>query len=728
MPPGAQAGLLGQILGRMSVARQPEREPVDSRGPVFHPAHRSVGPPDRQTPQPPKGQSRFCPDPDDWPECRPVAESPVGQYHHVMLTARGWWLLAFVLMLLAMGAMIVRRGSPAVLVLGLSIAIWFAWEWLAFALQARFAVRKLRVRRNLSDDHGRASTFWAGRTGSVSLQAELDGLIPLAFVRFSDRPPAAATSCTGETAWSGSLSPKTPVEWQYRMHFPNPGSARFEGVRVQIADVQGFFYHETFLREPIIVPILPGLVNADARPRTQKLFNLLPPPGLHRHKRPGSGSELLDLRDYRPGDPPKRIAWKASARRDRLITREFESEVPIRCTLFVDASDSVRLGPPGRNLLANFVSTASAAAQGAAANRDLVGLAVCDERHIDYTAPARTPTHVIGMVRKLARLADLAPATEAADVEPLLGVAHELALSVYPDLMRPGLNRFPGWLAWLRPQPGWTIRRPTMRDRVFGSTFGAVAFVLLTLTAVLAGLGLVWLAAAMKSPAFAFCGLAIVASALLAATGLTARRRRKYAERKRLASLIGWRYGLPLGATGLILEEDAACSGWLQRFLADHQVAYDVPRYDELGRPLFARPAKAEVLARALTRAIRRGHDNELFVVLADLLDLDDSLTPLVNAVRVARARHHQVMIVCPARGISRRHSQLSDDLPPADASADELIQYALRARTDRAWQTVRRAFGRLGVPVVPAAENDTARLILHRLDQMRALQGARRA
>ena len=39
-----------------------------------------------------------------------------------------------------------------------------------------------------------------------------------------------------------------------------------------------------------------------------------------------------------PGDPPRTIAWKVSARRDRLITKEFESEVPVRCTLFLDTS------------------------------------------------------------------------------------------------------------------------------------------------------------------------------------------------------------------------------------------------------------------------------------------------------------------------------------------------------------------------------------------------------
>ena len=63
----------------------------------------------------------------------------------------------------------------------------------------------------------------------------------------------------------------------------------------------------------------------------------MPPPGMHRLKPTRQrGSELLDLREYRPGDPPKTIAWKASARRDMLITKEFENDVPVRCTLFLD--------------------------------------------------------------------------------------------------------------------------------------------------------------------------------------------------------------------------------------------------------------------------------------------------------------------------------------------------------------------------------------------------------
>src|SRR5947199_91625 len=141
------------------------------------------------------------------------------------------------------------------------------------------------------------------------------------------------------------------------------------GVRLRFADPQGFFYHETFLRSPLVYHALPPLVDAEANRRTGKTFNVLMPPGVHRMRRPGSGSELLDLRDYRPGDPPKMIAWKASARRDRLITKEFESDVPVRCVLFVDASQSTRIGPPGETQLVQLASLASGGAQAPAANR-----------------------------------------------------------------------------------------------------------------------------------------------------------------------------------------------------------------------------------------------------------------------------------------------------------------------------------------------------------------------
>jgi uncharacterized protein (DUF58 family) len=40
--------------------------------------------------------------------------------------------------------------------------------------------------------------------------------------------------------------------------------------------------------------------------------------------RAGSGSEMFGVREYRPGDPLRRIHWRSSARHNQLIVREFE--------------------------------------------------------------------------------------------------------------------------------------------------------------------------------------------------------------------------------------------------------------------------------------------------------------------------------------------------------------------------------------------------------------------
>ena len=63
---------------------------------------------------------------------------------------------------------------------------------------------------------------------------------------------------------------------------------------------------------------------------------------------------------------------------------------------------------------------------------------------------------------------------------------------------------------------------------------------------------------------------------------------------------------------------------------------------------MFRSESKIEVLSRALLRSVAHCRDNELFVLLADLFELGDHLEPLLRAVRVACARHHQVLVICP--------------------------------------------------------------------------------
>jgi hypothetical protein len=170
-------------------------------------------------------------------------------------------------------------------------------------------------------------------------------------------------------------------------------------------------------------------------------------------------------------------------------------------------------------------------------------------------------------------------------------------------------------------------------------------------------------------------------------------------------------------------------------------VPYQLPLYDTRGRYQFAAPGKVDQLARALLQAIGKGHDNELFILLVDLLELSDRLDPLLAAARVALARHHQVVVICPwPAGVP---------LPPAKAPVQSqplaildsvrslpssgelvgariLIQRLLTDRLHGEFHRIRRAFARLGVPVTNAMSNEPVPLILERVERLRGLRRRR--
>lgn len=58
--------------------------------------------------------------------------------------------------------------------------------------------------------------------------------------------------------------------------------------------------------------------------------------GVLQVRRRGEGMEFHQLREYRQGDPPRAIEWKATARSGKLISREYEEEKDQRVLLVVD--------------------------------------------------------------------------------------------------------------------------------------------------------------------------------------------------------------------------------------------------------------------------------------------------------------------------------------------------------------------------------------------------------
>lgn len=647
-----------------------------------------------------------------------------------MLTTRGWWFLVFAGLLTGLGLL---GDVPALAPVGLTLLLWLAAVGILFYYRARIVAPRLQVERTLHDDRGPTETLWAGRAVTVVVTVRRPGWVGLPHVVVTDRVPFAVEVESGDEKASGAVGGERALSLRYRVRPAAPGRVRFEGLRLRMADLQGLFYHETFVPAVRLYRTLPVLADTRGRPATTKRTNLLPPPGIHRVRRPGSGSELLDLRDYLPGDPPRTIAWKVSARRDRLITKEFESEVPLRCTLFVDTSNAVRLGPPGRNALARLVAIAAAVAQANAGVRDLTGICLFDEASATVVRPARSGRHLAQVLNLLADASGLAPTTGRAPLTTLLPLAQAFAEEVYPYLLRPELNGVPFLWAWLSPRPAWLRRRPTLRDALFPA-FATVGLVLggLGTLAALGSLGLLLAGFVPPTPLLWLTLIGPPAGAGLLALYVAwqvvfGERRRQEATRKKLAALLSVRHGLGPGGLAALLEDDDLMSEHLQRFLAEHQVPFPLPLHDTEGRYLFASPEKVDVLARALLPAVGKGHDNELFVLLADLFELPDRLGPLLRAVGVALGRHHQVVVVCPwPPGLPPpRGDDAAEREEPAATLADRLRE-AERRRFERAYREVRQAFARFGVPVVCAADDEPVRLILERMERLRRL-GRRR-
>lgn len=682
-----------------------------------------------------------------------------------MLTARGSWFLIGVATVAAVAVL----GRNEVLgVTALTLLLWFGAAWVSFAFRAHVVCRRLHVQRRIENERGPVTAVWAGGTIFVRTRLSLSGTGRIPFIIAVDRLPFGAELANGANEKADAIDQGNPLRLKYTLRCRLLGRIRLDGVGIRVADLCGFFYHAGFVPAVNVLRVLPPLVDAEGHAASVKRHNLLPPPGVHRFRRPGSGSELLDLRDYRPGDPPKTIAWKVSARRDRLITKEFESEVPIRCTLFVDASNSVRVGATGANALASLVRIAATVAQASTASRDLLGLCLFDQEIRRYIRPARGPRHLVQLLNALTDAAALRPTTGAVDVADLLPTAYSLAQEVYPHLLESDVNAMPAWVAALWPVPTYPRKRPSSRRGRIGRWVRAIVALVVSIAllyfidrhlvpvflipwvaiiSVLAGVALLaamigWVIAGATAVSWVVAtisrGLGLLASM---ARGLrqilSPRSQRRARWRKQLAAVLSLRYGLAPGGLALLMEDDERFALLAQRFLAEHHVPYELPFYDAAGRYLFAVPEKVNVLSTALLRAAGRGHDNELFVLLADLLELTEQLDPLLRAVKIALARHHRVMIVCPwppGLPLPRRSDRAAEDgavtAVVVEANAKTSLRDRLRQHTINrfhgSFHRLRCIFARVGVPVLCADAEDPAQLILDRLDRLRGVGGKR--
>src|SRR2546423_9013439 len=125
--------------------------------------------------------------------------------------------------------------------------------------------------------------------------------------------------------------------------------------------------------------------------------------GLHRSPLHGVSVEFADYREYAPGDDLKRLDWRAYARTNRHVVKQYEEESNLRCTILLDASASMRYGR-GAMTKFNYAATLAASlAHLCVHQRDAVGLALFDREERAWLRPVATQAQLAKIIDLLER-------------------------------------------------------------------------------------------------------------------------------------------------------------------------------------------------------------------------------------------------------------------------------------------------------------------------------------
>ena len=110
------------------------------------------------------------------------------------------------------------------------------------------------------------------------------------------------------------------------------GPVGARGWVLESGDPLGFFRHEGPAVDSELALVLPRFTSLADRPHLREVEASLAAP------RAGSGTEMFGVREYRAGDPLRRIHWRSSARHGELIVREFEPPGVQTLGIFCDPS------------------------------------------------------------------------------------------------------------------------------------------------------------------------------------------------------------------------------------------------------------------------------------------------------------------------------------------------------------------------------------------------------
>lgn len=257
--------------------------------------------------------------------------TPTTRYRALLATRHWTGITAFALAAVALG---VLTAQPAVLLASVAALGVTGYS----KLTAAPALTSLAVERHLSD-----ASPQPGDAVDVTVTVENEGDAFLTDLRLVDRLPPTMRVVDGTARLGTALRPGQSATFEYTL-VADRGVHTWP-VQVIARDPSGALEREAFVdaeAELRCLPRLKTVVETPVRMQTSMYA------GQVNTSTGGDGLEFFSVRDYRPGDPMRRIDWKTFARTGEFSTIDFREERAAKVVLMFDARDGAYVSPaPG---------------------------------------------------------------------------------------------------------------------------------------------------------------------------------------------------------------------------------------------------------------------------------------------------------------------------------------------------------------------------------------------
>ncbi len=250
----------------------------------------------------------------------------------------------------------------------------------------------LSLRRELN---GR---FAIGDPAKVAIVVENDSPRTIQLRIKDEYPPEMKLTDDREAAFK--IGPREETRFEYWLTPPRRGLYHFGRIAVRYRSVLGLLWCQTAAGEPSQVKVYPNM----RRAREMELKALGPRSYMAVQRkaiRRGEGREFESMRDYVRGDELRHISWTATARRSKLITRQYQIERDQTVIIAIDAGRLMTGRIDGETKFDTAIHAALALMSACSKAGDNVGLVVFGRRVIRSLPAKRGMQHIDAVLEAL---------------------------------------------------------------------------------------------------------------------------------------------------------------------------------------------------------------------------------------------------------------------------------------------------------------------------------------